>query len=69
MAKKYSIFLASYKIFNIIKSIFLSLYNIIKYYNIEKFLYNDYLAIFTFKLLLSIIMIDNSLDKNKEIFS
>lgn len=44
-------FLASYKIFNVIKDKFQLLYNIIKYNNVEKSKYNDYLAIFVFKLL------------------
>lgn len=37
--------------FNIIEGIFLPSCNIIKYYNMEKFGYNNYLAISIFKLL------------------
>lgn len=44
--------------FNVIEGIFLSSCNIIKYYNIKKFRYNNYLAIFTVKLLLFIVMVN-----------
>lgn len=47
--------------FNIIRIIFLLLYNIIKY--------NNYLVIFIFKLLLFIITINNYLNENKKILS
>ena len=44
---------------NVIEGIFLPLQNIIKYYNTEKFRYDNYLIITAFKLLLFIIMVEN----------
>ena len=54
--------------FNIIEGISLQSRNIIKYYNIEKFEYDNYLAISTFILLSSIVVVDNQLGKKDEIF-
>ena len=44
---------------NVTEGISLPLQNIIKYYNMEKFRYDDYLVITAFKLLLFIIMVEN----------
>lgn len=55
--------------FNITKSFSLSLPNIIKYHNTEKFKYNNYLTIFVFKLLLFRIVVNNLFDKNEKIFN
>lgn len=45
-------FWVSYKMFNFIKDKSQSLFNIIKYNNVKKSIYNNYLVIFIFKLLL-----------------
>ena len=42
--------------------------NILKYYNTEKFRYDDYLAISVFKLLLSVVVVDIWLSESGEIF-
>ena len=42
--------------------------NILKYYNMEKFRYDDYLAISVFKLLLSVVVVDIWLSESGEIF-
>ena len=45
--------------FDVTEGIFLPLRNIIKYYNMDKFRYDNYIGISILKLLLSIIVIDN----------
>ncbi len=45
------------------------LYNIMKYYNIKKFIYDGYLVISIFELLLSIIIINIWLSEVGKIFS
>ncbi len=45
--------------FNVTEGIFLPSRNIIKYCNAEKFRYEDYLSISAFKLLSSIVVVDN----------
>lgn len=69
MIKKVNLkFWVLYKIFNIINNKFQLLYNIIKYNNVEKFKYNNYLTIFILKLLLYIIIIDARLVKDDRTF-
>lgn len=58
-----------YKIYNIELGIFQLLLIIIWYINIEKFKYNDYLAIFVFNLLLYMIGIIVKLDKHYHFFN
>lgn len=54
--------------FNITEGIFQQSHNIIKYFNAKKFRYDYYLAIFIFKLLSYVIMIDIRLSESGEIF-
>lgn len=59
---------ASFKLFNVTECIPQPPRNIIKYFNTEKFRYDDYLANSMFKLLLSVIVVDMWLSKSEEIF-
>ncbi len=54
--------------FNVTEGISQPPRNIIKYCNAEKFKYDDYLAIFAFKLLSSVVVVDVWLGESGEIF-